>query len=188
MSESSSSSITSRVVAGVLLAAVLWGATFIPGLFAWLSIKAGLLSTHLGYPSELPNWGVYLLVITSVPSLMLLINAIKKDKGQSITEYTQDHFWGLNWRWSYIGDQPHDPWAFCNTCDTCLVYLESGVYKQKAISLHCETCESKLLEQDGDKQYLIDKVHRQIDRKIRTGEWINVIAKFKHNQSLNPTA
>ena len=48
-------------------------------------------------------------------------------------------------------------------------------FHQYVTKLFCETCNQTLLENEGDKEYLVNKIHRQIDRKIRTKEWVKIV-------------
>jgi len=174
--ESAPSKIAVRVIAGVLTVGALWALSRIPGLLHWLWEIGVTFFNHLKGTSGLPNWGLYLLVLTAIHSFINIAKRHKKPTGPKVTEYNQDDFLGLIWRWSYIGNTPHDPWAFCPRCDTMLVYTQSGRYDpiQKTV-LVCETCNQERLQHDGNKDYLVGKIHRQIDRVIRTGEWTKKI-------------
>ena len=177
MSESKSSPIVTRVIAGVLTAGALWAATFIPGALKWVSETAALAWSHFLGTSEFPNWGLYLLALMSIHTVTYWIARVTKPKGPSVAEYNHDTFLGLKWRWSYMSGHPTNAWAFCPRCDTILVYSEVGSRfdQDRKTVLTCETCNCDLLDHDGDKDYLVQKIHRQIDRKIRTGEWQHVI-------------
>lgn len=59
-----------------------------------------------------------------------------------------------------------------------LVYgYEYPPHSDQTTVLTCETCIRPLLHNRGDKDYLVAKVRRQIDRKLRTGEWKNALPK-----------
>ena len=180
MSESKSWSIISRAVAAILAAAGLWGLSKIPGLLHWLGKIGIAFWTHLKGTSGLPNWGLYLLILMAIHTLVTLAKRLKKPKGPKVTEYNQDIFLGLLWRWSYIGNHPINAWALCPHCKTILVYTEHRDYPFSPVEktvLTCETCNREMLTHPGDKDYLVGKIHRQIDRKIRTGEWIKSLTE-----------
>lgn len=170
------SSITSQVIAGVVVAAIVGAVSFIPGVFKWLVEVASSIWSHIFGTSELPNWSLYLMALMSIHTLVYWIARITKPKGPRVTEYNQDTFLGVTWRWSYISGRPSNAWAFCPQCDTVLVYTESSRFDpHQQTVLTCETCNRDVLHHDGDKDYLVDKIHRQIDRKIRSGEWLSVV-------------
>lgn len=179
--ESTSSKIAVRVIAGVLIAGALWLISRIPNLLHWLSKIVLSFIAHLKGTSEFPNWSLYLLALMSIHTLINLAALLIKPKGLNVTAYNQDIFLGVKWRWSYISGHPSNAWAFCPYpgCDTVLVYHETidryeGTTKT---SLTCETCKEIKLIHDGDKEYLVAKIHRQIDRVIRTGGWIEKVQK-----------
>lgn len=176
MSESRSSSVITRVTAGVLTAAALWALSKIPGLLSWLIHIAELCWSHLKGTSGLPNWGLYLLVLIAIQSFIIFIKRLRTPKGPNVTAYNQDSFLGVIWRWSYINNHPHNPWAYCPHCDTMLVYSEQrNIYSHvEQTILTCERCNRALVSNDGDKDYLVAKINRQIDRNIRTGEWLKI--------------
>jgi len=177
MSDSKSSPITTRVIAGVLTATIIGAASLIPGALKWVPEIAVLVWTHLLGTSGLPNWGLYLLIAISIPTVTQFVNLHRKPKGRSVASYNHDTFLDLKWRWSYMSGHPSGAWAFCPQCDTMLVYSEVGSRfdPDRTTVLTCETCNCDLLHHEGDKDYLVQKIHRKIDRKIRTGEWQHVV-------------
>ena len=179
MAESSWSSLPVKVAAGVLTAGVVAAIAFVPELYGWISSIVFSLVGHLSSTTVLPNWVLYLLAFISIPFLGLIVKTITGIRGPRISQYTKDSFLGLVWRWGYtFWDKPEDIWAFCPRCDTSLIYShEYPAHKnhETVTRLFCETCNRSVLEHDGDKGYLVSKIYRQIDRKIRTKEWISVV-------------
>ncbi|MGB5148320.1 MAG: hypothetical protein WBN86_14470 [Porticoccaceae bacterium] len=176
MTDEKHSSISSQVVAGLIVAAIIGAISFIPGVLKWVTETASAIWSHLLGTTGLPNWSLYLLAILSINTLAYWISLAIKPKGPDVSSYNHDTFLGLKWRWSYISGHPAGAWAFCPHCDTVLVYYTNSRYDPdyKTV-LTCETCNRELLSHEGDKDYLVQKIHRQIDRKIRTGEWLNVV-------------
>ena len=182
MIASSSNSIKSNVIGGVLTAgclaivAYIWA--FAPGVWKWFTDLLASIWTHLTTPASVPTWWLYALYAISaitVLTLALRIRSAIKATGPIVTEYREDRFFGAIWRWKYFQGGPTGIWAFCPACDTVLVYSYQRDFGDLKTALHCETCNRTILTESGDKDDLQGKVHRQIDRKIRNGEWKNNI-------------
>jgi len=177
MTDFKSSKITKRVIAGIVIVAALWAILAILGTKVWLSDTAVLIWNHLLETSELPNWGLYLLIAIGTPTFIQFLVIIKKPKGPSIASYNHDTFLGLNWRWSYLSEHPVSAWAFCPDCDTALIYSDIGSRfdPDRKTVLTCDTCNHDLLYHEGNKDYLVQRIHRQIETKIRNEEWKHVV-------------
>ena len=66
--------------------------------------------------------------------------------------------------------------CFCPQDDTQLIFKLPGVVDTLA-TIECESCGKIYGHYDGSQQNLISAIKRQIDRKIRSGEWREVVAK-----------
>jgi ribosomal protein S27E len=180
MTDNNRSSVITQVIAGLIIAATLGAISFILSTFKLFIVVAKDFLNHLQETSEWPNWCLYLLVLMSIYNLVYwlarFINLIRPN----VETYNHDTFLNLQWRWSYISGYPANVQAFCPHCETMLVYSEVGGHFDihRETILTCETCNRDLLSLDGDKDSLVLKIHRQIDRKIRTGEWQNVVEKY----------
>lgn len=177
MADDKSSSLSSQVIAGLIVAAVVAAVSFIPGTFKWAVEAATDFWSHLFGATALPNWSLYLLALLSINTIIYWTALAIKQKGPNISAYNHDTFLGLKWRWSYISGNPVNAWAFCPHCDTMLVYSNIGSFfdGDRKTVLTCETCGQDMLHHNGEKDYLVEKIHRQIDRKIRTGEWERIV-------------
>ncbi len=177
VADNKQSSLSSQVIAGLILAAILGAASFIPGAFKWILEIAADFYAHLRATSGLPNWSFYALALMSIHNVVYWIAHITKQRGPSVGAYKCDNFLGIKWRWSYFSGQITNLWAYCPQCDTMLVYEEVGsLYDpDRKTLLYCETCGCNRLDHQGDEDYLVQKIRRQIDRKIRTGEWADVV-------------
>ena len=162
-------------VVGVLVVAALIGAiavvVFIPAVSPWQMTATADLFRHLRETSAVPNWGLYVLVLLAMLGFAPGLAAALRRKGPKVSAYQEDTFEGLKWRWSYQAGRPVNAWAFCPHCDTVLVYAEMGSRFDPVTVLSCETCQLDVLHHDGSKDYLVKKINRLIDRKIRTGVW-----------------
>lgn len=162
--------VLASVLGAAALSATSWGAM----ACGWLLASSRPVISHLRGTSELPNWGVYLLALISAHAVIARARRLTMPNSPSVDSYNQDDFFGVRWRWSFIDGHPLSPWAFCPRCDTQLVYSHVGsTYGVDGMStvLHCETCGADVHRHRGDKDYLVASVVRQIDRKIRNGEW-----------------
>ena len=104
------------------------------------------------------------------------------NRGPSRDDYTEDEFDGLVWRWHYgFGGSIESPWCFCPVCDSVLVYSEEGgsMYEERRPAVHftCEVCRVRRGTLDGDRAYIVARIRRLIDRKLRVGEWLAVVAQ-----------
>jgi hypothetical protein len=124
---------------------------------------------------SIPVWIIAVCAIIAIfITTRLIKRMIVKGTPPNYFSYTEDVFMGMKWRWAYpLGDYELRP--YCLVCDTILVYEEwpNRVMAEKTL-FHCETCERVVSEQQGDHNYVVAKVHRQIERKVRTGEWQQV--------------
>lgn len=92
--------------------------------------------------------------------------------------YTKDEIFGLVWRWDYSTSNPLERLrAFCPRCDTILVHSLDFVSRnyQSWTTFSCETCKKEVTTLEGDINHVLQKVGRQIERKVRTGEWKQAI-------------
>lgn len=74
--------------------------------------------------------------------------------------------------WQYGSSGIWDLAAFCQSCESRLVYSDGRVgYGRTLTELICEHCSREISETEGDYDYFEAKVKREIDRRIRTGEY-----------------
>ena len=155
----------------VFIAVGLFVVFYIPGVLPRLEETYLFISTHLLKTRTIPNWELYLLLLCVLYVAVSLIILFVKPREPKVTSYKKDDFLGITWRWSYQRKVPVDPWCFCSECNTELVYTYTGSRSDQETELFCETCNITKLRHDGDKTYLINRVLRLIERKIRTEEW-----------------
>lgn len=184
MTGGSRDSIKINVIGGVLTAAVLGAGgavwAFAPSGWKWFAELLGSMWAHLTGPATVPTWWLYILYAIGTVALAAVVLIVRESvKKETFTEYTKDRFFGAVWRWRYAHRVPAGIWAFCPSCDTVLVYSHDGTLFDQRTTLHCETCERSICTQPGDKDELVGKVQRQIDRKIRTGEWKNYVERIE---------
>ncbi|MBL8308014.1 MAG: hypothetical protein JNM33_15085 [Rubrivivax sp.] len=184
MTSSGSDSIKTNVIGGVIAGAVLavggavWA--FAPAAWKWFTDLLASIWAHLTSAATVPTWWLYILYAISAAAVLtvaLRVRAAATSTEPTFTDYTEDRFMGAVWRWRYAHGAPTGTWAFCPRCDTVLVYSYQRDYGDLKTTLHCETCRVDIATEPGDRDDLVGKVHRQIDRKIRTGEWKNYVER-----------
>jgi hypothetical protein len=91
-------------------------------------------------------------------------------------DYKQDEIMGMRWHWRY-SSYKHDIenlWCFCPDDYTELISSDS--YTQ--VNFQCETCRKKFGPFQGNLNYVLGMVERQIRRKLRTDEWEEVVERL----------
>ena len=164
--------IRNGVIIAVTSAAVLYATTFIPGLYHWLLHVLAAVGRFLGKPVIIARWIFFLVCLFCIPTLYRIFWPLfrRSPRGPNFTEYQTDRFFGLIWRWDYsFHSSPQNLWCFCPHCDTQLIYSEDRYPDH--VWFTCDHCKLQLHEVSGSKNYALSQVYRQIDRKLRNGEW-----------------
>ncbi len=148
------------VVAGVVIAGILWMFGLIP-VGRWAAATwAGLV-----YPIRVP----LTILVAMVGTLMLVaVRALLRSTEPpppAWLNYREDTFLGIIWRWSYDGAQLAR-WSirpFCPRCSTGLRGEQQG-YREMTTSFICDECR---FSQDlpGNGEQVIDRVCRLIERE-----------------------
>ncbi len=189
MSEQSTSrSIREKVVVAVLSAVILWFLSRIvvkvPEIWTY-SVRG--LNWFFEKNIQTPLWLLCILSLAAliVAALILLLVFQKKSESSepSWNDYRKDFFHGMIWRWSYSASQKiQNVAAYCPRDDTILVY-GYGRYDRETI-FQCETCKQVFDPIQGDHDNALGVIERQIDRKLRTGEWKQVVLSATQSASV----
>ena len=116
----------------------------------------------------IPMWIFIGLVLLSLVSILIGILKIKSPKHRSYKEENIDR---IVWRWRYnILNEIFDMKPFCPTDNTQLIFRYLGLNRLQ-IMIDCETCRKTFGPFDGDISYLINRIKRQIERRIRNKEY-----------------
>lgn len=176
-------SIRNQIIAGVAVLAIAGLASW---FFGFLSIPityiGGIIRRGVSFFGDtvlMPRWFYYLLVLFGLAllGLALLTRIKEREEDISFRKYQRDTFFGVVWRWSYSssGDFYGDSLApYCPSDDTLLVNKPHSFDYENA-ELFCETCRKDFTPREGELEELKGKVIRQIDCKLRTGEWQKVV-------------
>jgi hypothetical protein len=165
MSDSKKHPIRDKVIAGLILALLLWLATFIPGLWAWTKSATRWFFTK---QVSTPLWLPVTLALTTIVVLKCLAGFFRREvpSKPNWRDYKSDCFFDMTWRWHYgASGQIENLNCFCPHDDTVLVGTQS-TYPNR-ITFKCETCGKTFGPLDGHWKDLLGRVERQIDRKLR---------------------
>lgn len=164
------------VAGAASLAVFAWVMDWVKPVWEWLLAALKSCWSHLVTSSLIPNWVTYAM------SLALAISALRwalrawESRKDNHERFTQFNFMGGVWRWNFMSGAIWNLGVYCPTCDGVLVYEENtDQFFRTVVNWHCERCNSICVSCKGDKDYLNDRVKREIDRLIRTGEWRNYV-------------
>lgn len=177
--------IWSKVAASVITAAILYGATFIPGLYGavWNGIRAA--SKWLIASTLVANW---LLIPLSILAIATIVGIAARfcrpsESHTAATEedYNEDRFWDVVWRWRYGHNGIYQVVSFCPMCDMQIYakqeYGDMIYNKPDGSRFECDHCRQFKTVIPVHISNLENTVIRQIQRKLRTGEWLAVVKK-----------
>ena len=182
------------VASAIILAILAWifDGVFevIKAIFNWVASSLIYAWSYLQTPVTI-TWGaLWLLSIFSFIALWKMLrpfisSLIKRDTNPkpykpNLDDYREDVVFNVKWEWSYIyGTLPNEPAGFCSNCSTRLVYTIEG-YPEKT-SFICQKCGRTVASLDGNLDYALGTVAREIERRIKTNEWQHKVIR-QHNQ------
>lgn len=181
MADSLQSKVFVGVSSSVATAGILWFTGLLPTIWNWsLSIVAQvwmwLFSLHA---ISIQGWHlvvVTVLLLTGIAFWILLGWKITPFYKNSPGRYRSDVFFGARWTWKFCLGRPTDIWCECPHCSTTLVYTEDfSIRGDERKYFSCETCGHRSQSFEGNQRFAISKIHRQIERKIKTGEYRKLI-------------
>jgi hypothetical protein len=169
MSRPTSRPIRNSVIATLVATGVVSLIKFlVPGSWSWVIDQLYSLWTYLNGPIGIPIWFFATLCIFSAGLIVILIMSSRgntKSKIEILLSYTEDIFFGIQWRWQYTSKGAiHNICAFCPKCDfqMCpeLVSLYDAVPE---IKYYCEECD----EHFGNFCCTLEEVEPKVRRKIQ---------------------
>lgn len=111
-----------------------------------------------------------------IPIVKFLFN-IKGDYKPEHFSYMEDSVYGAKWRWKWVKDEISDIQCYCPKCDAVLVYDDRSSHTKytdvSKTDFICQNCKSHLITSihGGNKNYAVNAVKREIERRIRTNEY-----------------
>jgi len=157
--------LVSKILPPLIVALIIYAASFVPVLWEPLESLIACVWTFLLDPVSTPAWILFLLSGASLTGLVMLAVKLWPTSVPTWHDYQSDRFHEVRWWWSY--NPSPDPLPFCPKDETRLV-IDDQHY---AFRLQCETCGEIWGPFQGKFHQLQATVKRQIERKIRTGEW-----------------
>ena len=179
MSENSFKSIRNGAIASVAAGMILyavpgpWG--YVVSFLSWLWSGVVWCWEALIALYSLPGWAWLLIFILVFVGLINIYRALKGEP--ELKSYIEDFIEGAIWRWSWDGNKISNIWCFCPRCDATLVYNDGSCRSFYAdvnkTDFICENCGHRVVASitGGDKDYAIGVIWREIDRRVRTGEY-----------------
>jgi hypothetical protein len=158
------------VLGGLILSCVLY---FVPGAYPLLVRVIKSAWGFLSWRIPTPLWLLALLVIPTIAIVVIAVAAfLTPAHVPEFYSYTEDRLFNAIWRWQYGSSGIWDLASFCQSCESRLVYSDTrALYGPTLTKLICEHCSREITETEGDYDYLEARVKREIDRRIRTGEY-----------------
>lgn len=122
----------------------------------------------------LPGWLWIIVLFFALTGLIGVYQAIRPANNAEHHDYTEDRMYGAVWRWRWVGNSVSNLWCFCPNCDGTLVYVKQSVLDYRSdpkTDFVCENCNTIMATiKGGNKDYALEAIEREIDRRVRTGE------------------
>ena len=170
--------ILGTAIGGLVLAFFLWFAGYIPSIWQACKSASIWLFRFLLSSVPVPVWLIFLLSPLIVFTMFLIFADLRKKDvdHQNWRNDKQDEIMGMRWHWRY-SSYTHiieNLWCFCP--DDYTELISSDAYIQ--VSFQCETCRKEFGPFQGNLNYVLGMVERQIRRKLRTDEWKAVVERL----------
>jgi hypothetical protein len=169
----------SKVISWAIIALLVLLGSYWVG--AWPTIENHFrpLTSYAAGSSSIPNW----IILIGAISFLFTVAAITKHLWLRFSppgwkDYTSDEILGINWRWRWDNNAIAGLIAFCPTCDM-EVSGYTPEYTEFQTDFYCDRCNRSLQTLNMEPQYIADRVIREIERKVRTGEWRAAVAQSR---------
>jgi hypothetical protein len=146
-----------------------WPAIQSAGATAW---------TFMLGSTQVSNWVLALLAVPATLVVVLILVLAwglwseRSETKSTWTTYTSDNFFGLRWRWRYLGDSIDRLVTFCPNCDYQVFPHDASTYNAfNRIAFKCESCGQHIGTFDEPYDHLRSKAERLIQQKLRNNSW-----------------
>jgi hypothetical protein len=165
----------SRVLGSLAVAAILAIGGLVIGNWAWLW-------SVVTYAVPVPLWllvvSVTVFLLMAVFFVSALASATKHESVRTpdpFKDYRQGIFHGVLWSWTYRGQQPYDPAAFCPDDSTPLTEHPNGSFENQATTFRCVACGRKFGPIPGRPERIKEAIGRVVCGHINSGRWRELI-------------
>jgi len=181
MSDSSIKNIRNGVIASVVAGVILLLMPTVRDhsikvrMWVWESID--WFWNHLFERYSFSGWFLLILCVFALIGFLVIFFGIKSNfDSPEYSSYKADSILGMNWRWDWNGRNIYNLWCFCPSCDATLVFDDSSrhiLYEATITHFICENCSNRTVGtiKGGDKLYALEAIKREIERRIRIGEY-----------------
>lgn len=174
------------VVGGVILAIITQS---LDNIWSFIIIISGIVRKYLASAILVPVWVFWIFVLSYSYIIVRKLIRLLRNKSEDITYrlYRTDTIFGVKWSWDYYGQKIDDEsiHGFCPTCLTRLIIKEEYYYGGPHDSFFCVRCNKSLIDSKEGKQQILLKVILEIERKLNTGEWLEVLQKQAREKNQN---
>ena len=163
--------VISAVVAGIILMIVPAIREHAVRFLTWLWF--GVLWCWNAFISSysLPGWAWIIVFLFAIIGVITIFQSLKPVDKPEHMAYIEDDMFDAKWRWIWTGNRFSNLWCYCPHCDATLVYQVDSILH--ATHFLCENCSHSVVTtlRGKDKYSALRVVEREIDRRIRTGEY-----------------
>ena len=151
----------------------------------WIISASIAAFSFLAGSSTVPRLLLIGLSLATALGLFAIVRQMVSRPASYMRQYREDTFFDVAWRWEYHGKVISDLRAYCPFDDTELAYPQQlpvnamvvGVDFRSPFEFHCVTCNRRFPMSATSLWEIKDMAKRQIDRKIRSGEWVQALPK-----------
>ena len=169
----------SKVISFGLIAVIVAGYTTAKG--AWLSVWAAIVKGFWWFfeTSAIYNWFWLLwaaLTIFVARKIAIAFFEGRSAETVSLTEYDQEVFFDVQWRWGYADSEIINLTSYCKKCDYQILGTRHNLLgMEEGVKYMCEDCgyESEVIE--GTRSQIENRVLRYIHKRLRNGTWRDIV-------------
>jgi hypothetical protein len=135
----------------------------------------------LGEPVQTTRWVFWTLTLSVIALVGLVLVGLAATVINSHRAYTTDTFFGVVWRWTWTRGRPigsDDLNPYCPKCDRWVTLQEEDRYGNDFTHVVCEACGIDSVR-EGTRHQFRHEVIREIDLKLRNGEWKKAVKRVK---------
>lgn len=118
----------------------------------------------------------YVVLAFVIVAIVVILYIVFFRNEEDFHNYVEDRLYEIPWRWEWKKDLIVNLKCHCPTCDEVLVYENDNIlHKTYFLCPSCDT--QKAVIGGGDSKYAFGIVKREIQRKIRTKEFKELIKR-----------